>query len=684
MVYDTKSVMTDTIDDTTDPAPAADDVHSEALRRFDDTVMPQRDMRKRALQARRFASIPGAMWEGPWGDQFENSVKVEINKIGRQCRKLETDYLQNRIAPEFRPDGTNADADTANMLNSLHRADNYTYGADEARDNAFSEAVRGGFGAYRMANVLEDEYDKDNDNQRINPAILIPDADQRVFFDMGAVRYDKADAEFAFVMCGWTVEGYKREYDGEPTTWSNNLTRPSFDWYLPKLVFTCEYYVKEYPSTKLHILTRGATNEEERYWHGEIDKEELDDRVLAGFSLTIKKRKRCRVRKYILSGQSVLEDCGYIAGDSIPIIPVYGERHFIDGMEHFEGRVQRRIDSQRLYNSNISRIAEINALSPQRIPIVTPEQMQGHEKNWSRLHTDRSAVAYLNPLTDPLTGAVMQNGPIGYVEPPEIPQGIAALLQIANQDLTEEDVDGASEVKANTSADAMDIAAARVDIKSAPELDNMRKSVEYEAKVYLGAAREVYAMPGRKLDGMTLDGDDEQIELYESVVKNGVYKMRHDLTHGKYKVVASVSESTATRRDKTVRMAMNVSEIAGGLGDIELAQAGLLTAIANMDGEGMDEYKAYARRKGLAIQLFEPNADEQKQIDEAQQQEQPDATQAVLMAQAKELEASSELKLSQADKADAETALAEAKTLEILHKPANDIGEMKIRRGNEL
>ncbi len=661
------------------------EVHEEAIQRFDDTVLPQQEMRERALIARRFVSIPGAMWEGPWGEQFENSIKVEVPKIARQCKKLETDYRQNRIAPDFRPDGPAADPDTANMLDGLHRADSYQYGADEARDNAFAEAIRGGFGAYRLANVLEDEYDKDNDNQRINPGIVIPDADQRVFFDMGAVRYNKSDAQFAYVLCGWTPEAYKKEYDGEPVTWSNNLNKPSFDWYSPEIVYTCEYYVKEHVDTRLYVLTRELTGEEERYWKDEITPEELEDRKAAGWQVSYKKRKRCRVHKYILNGEKVLEDCGYIAGENIPIVPVYGERQFIDGMEHFKGRVQDRMDSQRLYNSNISRIAEINARTPQRVPIFAPEQVAGHEQSWARMHIDRLPYGLLNPMTDPNTGQVLTPGPIGYVEPPEIPQGVAGLLTIANQDLTEEDVDGADTVKANTSAEAMDIAAARIDSKSALELDNMRKSVEWEATVYLGMAREVYATPGRKVDLMTEDGDDEQAELFETVVDGGVYKMRHDLTHGRYKVIASVSEATATRRDKTVRMAMNLTEVANTAGAPDLAQAALMTAVTNMDGEGMDDFKAFARRKGLDIGLFKPNEDEQREMQEQMEGQQPDPTQELIAAQSQELMASAELKMKQAEKADAEVALTEAKTLEIITKPiANDIGAPRIRRGYEL
>ena len=231
----------------------------------------------------------------------------------------------------------------------------------------------------------------------------------------------------------------------------------------------------------------------------------------------------------------------------------------------------------------------------------------------------------------------------------------------------------------------MDIAAARIDSKSALELDNMRKSVEWEAHVYLGMAREIYATPGRKLDVMTEDGDDAQVELFETVMEGGVYKMRHDLTHGRYKVIASVSEATATRRDKTVRMAMNLTEVANAAGAPDLAQASLLTAVTNMDGEGMDDFKAFARRKGLDIGLFKPNEDEQREMQEQMEGQQPDPTQELIAAQSQELMASAELKMKQAEKADAEVALTEAKTLEIITKPiANDIGAPRIRRGYEL
>src|SRR4051812_49352752 len=157
-------------------------IHERALKRFDACAGPQQEIRAHALMCRRFISIPGAMWEGAWGEQFANSIRVEIDKLSKGVDKIVTDYRENRIVPDFRPSGTGSDQDTADTLDGIHRADSYHFKSQQARDNAFEEAASGGFGAYRLLNDLADPSDKDNDEQRVNPAAIIVDADQRVYF----------------------------------------------------------------------------------------------------------------------------------------------------------------------------------------------------------------------------------------------------------------------------------------------------------------------------------------------------------------------------------------------------------------------------------------------------------------------------------------------------------------------
>lgn len=626
------------LDDT--PTRPDDDLHERAMRRFTAAVETQITIRALALEARRFSSIPGAQWEGDYGDQFANSPKMEINKVGRAVRKLKNDLRQNRVVPDFRPAGGKSDADTADTLDGMHRADSYHFKAQQARDNACEEAALGGFGAYRLTNEWADPLDKDSDEQRINPAMLIPDADQRVFFDPDSKQYDKSDARFAFVLTATSPEAFADEWgEDKAVSWPDGVVRLSYDWFSPEAIVQAEYYEIEERNESLLIFAQKDTDEEQRHWEKDLD---VDDRAdLKSLGWTERKRtvKRRRCAKSVLSGAEVLKGPARIAGGNIPIVPVYYERYYIDGVEWFKGVVQDRKDAQRLYNGQLSRLAEISALAPYERPIFAPEQMPpAVAETWARGNVDRHPYALVVPLRGE-DGAIVTPGPIGKVEPPQVPQTTAALLEISNRDLTEDDSDDSQQVRANTSEEAMQLAAQRIDAKSGPFLDNVRQSVQREGELYLAAAREVYAEPGRVVETMTEDGDDGEAKLHEDYLDGATLKTRNNFDEGKYKVIASVQEATATRRDRTVKQMMSVAEISIKANDVEGAQAAIITASANMDGEGLTEYQDWNRKRGLKLELFKPNEDEKREAEEAAQQQgqQPDPQMVALQAQVEEL-----------------------------------------------
>lgn len=647
-------------------AAAADlgDVLARALPRFDAIAEAQAEVRAQSLAARRFVTIPGAQWDDEWGESFPDAVKMEVNKVGRGVEKIERDYRENRIVPDFRPDGKDADSDTADTLDGLHRADSYRFKSQQARDNAVFEAITGGFGAYRLTTEWDDESDPQNDALRINPAALITDADQSVYFDLNAKLYDKSDARFAFVRVPMTRAAFEEEFeDATAVDWPENRLARVNDWFTPETVAVAEYYEVEKVKDTLWILTYTLSGEQRRLWASELEPGELAGFKADGWQTTKQRRSRCRVHKYILSGAEVLEDCGLIAGERIPIVPVYGKRYFVDGVERWKGHVQDKMDPQRLYNANISRLAETAMMAPREVPIFAAAQMDPSiDALWSQANSKRFPYLLVNPLIDEATGQIVSAGPIGSVKPADVPPTTAALIQIANNDLLEEQADGAEEVKANTSAEAMDIAATRIDAKSGIYLDNIRQSVQCEGEIYFGMAREVYAEEGREIETMTEDGDDG-VAVLKSLKsdKTGDARVVNDFTNARYKVIVSVSEATATRRDKTVRSMLRTAEVANAAGDAELAQAAILTAILNQDGEGINEFQDFSRRRALAIGLVKPTEDEAKAAAEAEQAPVPDPMAELATAQAKDFLASAEKKL-------AEVPLTRAKTIETLAK----------------
>lgn len=628
------------------------DIHAEALQRFDDASEGQLEIRAHALTCRRFISVPGAMWEGPWGDQFENSIKVEIDKLSKGVDKIVQDYRDNRIVPDFRPGDDEAVQDTADTLDGIHRADSHAFSAQQARDNAFEEAASGGFGAYRLANVYADPYDKDSDEQRINPGLTIVDADQRVFFDPNAKLYDKSDARYAFVLTAVARKAFEKEYPDAAIDWQSPQLHFNYDWFTNDVVIKAEYYVVDERPEKLHVFKHPLGTQEQRWWDSEIEPAEIEELRSAGWQQETRKRVRCRVRKYVMNGAQVLDDCGYIAGTCIPIVPVYGKRWFVDNVERFRGFVSKRMDAARIYNAKVSKLTEIDSLSPREKPIFAASQMPPKlQRLWAEQDHERYNYALVEPLLDPATGQIVSAGPIGKVEPPQLQPVTALLLQIAKADLEEESEDDAQKIVSNTSAEAMDIAATRIDAKSGIYLDNMRQSVQREGEIYLSMCGEVYFEPGRVLETMTGDDGYGTAKLHEPyVTSTGAFGIRNDFAKGKYKVIVEVTEATATRKEKTVKSSLATAQIAMAAQDVELAQASVITAVMNQEGEGMDDLRRFARRRALALGLVEPNDEEKAAMAQQAQAaaQQPDPQAQYLSAKSDEAHASALLKMAQA------------------------------------
>jgi hypothetical protein len=100
----------------------------------------------------------------------------------------------------------------------------------------------------------------------------------------------------------------------------------------------------------------------------------------------------------------------------------------------------------------------------------------------------------------------------------------------------------------------------------------------------------------------------------------------------------------------------------------------------------LSDLQAFARRRALQIGLVEPNDEEKQAQEEAEQNAQPDATQAVLAAQAKALEAGAVKDEAMAGKYVADTGLSEAKRIETLtkaHANVNTDGPV-IRMGRDM
>mgnify|MGYP001568994735 CR=1 FL=1 len=647
------------------------DVHQRGIQRVNLVQCALRDERLQCLKDRRFATIAGAQWEGPLGEQFENKPRFEMNKVHLAVIRIINEYRNNRIDVDFTSkDGSDNDQ-LADACDGLYRADEQDSGAQEAFDNAFEEGVCGGFGALRLQTRYEDEEDEDDTRQRIE-IIGITDADSCVFFDLDAKRQDKADATWAVVLTGMTPAGYMEKWNDNPASWPKEIHQSEFDWATPDVVYVAEYYEIEQVSEKIYFYRGLALSDTEpnEIKLTEKDLEEPGKReelAATGFKLSRTKNvKRTRCHKYIMSGSKVLEDGGLIAGRCIPIIPFYGKRWVVDGVERCMGHVRLAKDAQMLTNMLMSWLAEMAARFDMEKPILTPEQIMGHAQMWADDNIKKYPYLLINPITD-ANGQKVAAGPIGYTKAPVLPPVMAGLMGLAEQSLQDllGNQQAGEQLQANISAKAVELVQNKLDMQVFIYMSNFAKTVKRVGEVWLGMARDVYVEDGRAMKSLSSEGKTSSLELYRPVIdkKTGARVLENDLSNAKFDVAVDVGPSSSSKRAATVRALTGLLQMSQ---DPETRTVLEAMAMVNMEGEGMGDARDYFHKKLVRLGAAKPTDEEAEAMAQEQENQQPDANSVYLQAAAQKQQADAIKAGKDAELTEAKIGETHAKTMETL------------------
>lgn len=642
-------------------------LHSDALAQFNDIQTALRDERLQCLQDRRFYSLAGSQWEGPLWDIYENKPRFEVNKIHLSVIRIINEYRNNRVTVDFTPK-PGQDDKLAETCDGLYRADEKDSVADEAYDNAFEEAVGGGFGAWRLRNVYEDDEDEDNERQRI---LIEPifDADSSVFFDLSAKRQDKSDARYCYVVTSMTRQSYKETWGDDPTDWPKEIHQYEFDWCTPDVVYVAEYYKVEDVSETIRIF-RAIDGTEERYRQADFnDDPALEETLAAIGSVEVRQRKikTRKVHKYIMSGGRILEDAGYIAGKEIPIVPVYGKRWFVDNVERCMGQVRLAKDAQRLKNMQLSKLGEISALSSVEKPILTPEQVTGHQVMWADDNIRNYPYLLINPITGP-DGSQQVSGPVAYTRSPQIPPAMAALMQITEQDM--QDILGSSQqadkMVSNISGKAIEMIQTRLDMQTFIYMSNFAKGMQRCGEIWLSMARDIYVEEGRQMKTIGPNDDIGMVELMKPTVSEaGEVVMENDLSRAKFDVNVEVGPSSSSKRAATVRALTGMMQITQ---DPETLQVLGAMAMMNMEGEGISEVRDFFRQRLIRMGVVKPTEQEQEEMMVELQGQPEDPNKIFLQAAAEEAIAKAAKARADTVKTVADAGLSRARTAETLAK----------------
>jgi len=661
------------------------DVHEQAIQRFDEIWNVDREGRELAITDRRFCYIAGAQWEDEFiKAAFVNKPRIEINKIQSSVTSIVSEYRQNRIGVNFTSKDGLDNRELSEICQGLYRSDYKASGGQSATDNCFEEGVAGGMGAIALTTELVDEFGASDSEQRV---VIVPifDADQVVFFDLNAKRYDKSDAMYAFKLNSMTRPSYEEEYDDLVANWTRGSTVESdqFDWAAANVVTVAEYYVIEKVNYEIQVY-RNATGEREEYEIDDNFTKELQDHLKVIGHVKTKKvtAKRRQVRKYILSGNKILNGDGdIIPGTMIPIVPYYAKRNYISGIERFQGHVRNAKDAQILKNIMMSKLAETSAVSANSVPIVNPEQIAGHETDWAEQNVTNPAYLLLNPMFD-VDGNPIPVAQLGRTTPPEIAPATAALLGVADIDLKE--VTGQQEAaevaQPNISGNAVELIQNKLDMRTYLYVSNMERTFQRFGEVWLDMAKATYVEDDRAMKVIGIQDDVRSVKLNEKTVnKEGKTVNKGDLSRANFDVEVNVTASTESKRAAMVRAFTGMASITQDPAEKAIL---MLLAAQSMEGEGLGAYKEYARKKLVAMGIEEPNDEDKKEMEAAaaQPKETSPADQ-VMLSEAEKDSAQAMKYASEADINVAKVANVEADT-EL--KKAQSVNELDNVDGNQV
>ncbi|MDE9447533.1 portal protein [Xenorhabdus bovienii] len=590
------------------------------LQRFDADWTASEEARTEARNDLFFSRV--SQWDD-WLNKYTTlQYRGQFDVVRPVVRKLVAEMRQNPIDVMYRPKES-ANPDSADVLMGMYRTDMRHNTAKTSVNIAVREQIECGVGAWRLVTDYEDQ-DPTSNNQVIR-RVPIHGACSHVIWDGNSQQMDKSDASHCTIIHslsknGWTAFAEEFGLDGDDTPSFQSPNTWVFPWFTQNTIHVAEYYEVEEKKELVFIYQDPLSGEPVSYFKREI-KDVIDELADKGMvKIGERKVKRRRVYKTILSCSAVLKDRELIAGEHIPIVPVFGEWGFVDDKEVYEGVVRLTKDGQRLRNMIMSFNADIVARTPKKKPIFWPEQIAGYEHMYSG--TDDYPY-YLMNKTDENNGD-LPTQPIAYMDNPEVPQANAYMLEAATNAVKSVATVGVDSEAVNGNQVAFDTINQlnmRSDLETYVFQDNLSTAMRRDGEIYASIVNDIYDVPRNVV--MTLpDGSEKDVQVMNEVVDlmTGQRAVLNDV-RGRYECYTDVGPSFQSMKEQ------NRAEIGELLKSVPIEHPAwnvlLLQFLSLLDGKGIDITREYATKQLVVQGLKKPETPEEEQwLVEAQQQSQ--------------------------------------------------------------
>lgn len=612
-----------------------------------------------AADDRLFAYI--TQWDSSVLEDTQLGYKGEFNIIRKAVRDIMADLDSNPVQIDFEPKSQSRKGkDEANILNGIYLTRDRMNTSIEAKGNACQETVDCGIGGWEL--VTEYDSYRDGSKKQVIKRRPIYEFNNNAFPDPNAKLIDKSDARYWSILEPYTKEGYEDlhlELTGEETeVIPANFASPESSYVFPwvtgnELFYIVRFYHKQMVKDKILTMTdpMGQTIKLRESDLTLI----MDELIEQGYEIVSEKKiKRWEVKCYIASGEKILK-VSVIPGEKLPVIPMYGERAFVEGEEHYEGVIRLAKDPQRLRNFLMSYLGDMVARSPRSKPIFGAEQLAGFEYMYQINGADNNYPYLLQHLKD-ASGVALPMGPVGEIKPPELNGTMATLLEmtkgavedVANPGLPDDITD------TDLSGSAIELIQSRMDQQSVLYRKNYKFAQRYDAEVFASMATVILDTP--QTVTVTLpDGTRKQEEIMKQVVdgETGELVTLNDLTNMEFEVYAKLGRSYDSQEQKTREQLAEMAEAVRET-DPVLHKALIYKIIELTNGVNMDDIKDYTRKQLILTGIKQPETDEEIAFAEqaANQPDAPDANMVLAMAEQGKAQAAQmrEARLAELDK----------------------------------
>lgn len=601
--------------------------HNDCINGLKEAQQADHDNRIMVREADHFINKRDGQWEPKIVNKLSGKPKYTFDECNPIIDDIMGEMEQMEFGIKVTPGDGVASKQAANYFAGIIRNVENTSGASHIYNAAGRIMVGTGFSAWRVVTAWAD-------NDSFDQELLIrqvPNAEDSVWFDPGAVEQSMKDAGFCWVLTSLTKKKYdKRWPKGSGASVGSDLFQQVYSHKKPHEVKVGEYLWRKKRYRELALLTNQTVVEvDEKFMRIK------DDLSKQGITVAkTRKRPYYTVFSQYFDGKDYLEEAKETVFEYIPIVPVYGNFRISEDKVIYWGAVEKLMDAQRVINYSESRKIEEGALSPRGKYWATMDQVKSAEV--------KRTMRTLNTNSDPVQLYDWAEGqpPPAYQGAPTSNPGLVETTQSAQnfvQRTSGQYAQAQGQSPTHRSGIAIDKLQAKSDNPKRKWFTAMEIALTHTSDILIRAIPKVYDTP-REMQIIAEDGTASSFTMKQKVVDEATGQVVeiNDLSKGKYNVIRSAGLAFHSRQQETVDAITDYAQV-----DPTIIQLGGDVLLSNIPSPGMDKIAERKRLQMLQAGLIPESqqTEEEKKLVEAMksQPKEPDA--AMVLAQAEQAKA---------------------------------------------